>query len=114
MLNDKFLSENKLNTNPKNLMFQSYDSYDIENDKIPIDSICSFTISGLKHVFPLIKIELSDKNEIIVEDNLIGISAIPNKNHVDYIKEIMLDIFLLFQNDETKIPKSMYKWYYEN
>lgn len=113
-LNKKLLAEGRLSTNPIMLAFHSYDSYDIERKKIPIDSICRYTISGLKYIFPLIKIELRNDNEIFVEDKLLEFSAIPNKEHIEYIKEIMIDIFCLYQNDETKIPKSMYKWYYKN
>lgn len=111
-LNKKLLSEGTLSTNPCMLVFHSYDSYDIEKKEIPIDSVCRYTVSGLKYLFPLVKIELHNDNEIFVEDNLIEFSAIPNKNHIEYIKEIMLDIFCLYQNDETKIPKAMYKWYF--
>jgi len=113
-INKKLLAEGRLSTDPDTLMFHSYDSYNIEKDETPTDSICRFTVSGLKHIFPLIKIELRNENEIFVEDNLFEFSAIPNKNHIVYIKEIMIDIFCLYQNDETKIPKSMYKWYYKN
>jgi hypothetical protein len=113
-INKKLLSEGRLNTNPGMLLFHSYDSYDIEKDETPIDSICRYTVSGLKHIFPLIKIELHNENKIFVEDTLLEFSAIPDKNHIEYIKEIMIDIFCLYQNDETKIPKSMYKWYYKN
>jgi hypothetical protein len=40
------------------------------------------TVSGLKHIFPLIKIELRNENEIFVEDKLFEFSAIPSKNHI--------------------------------
>ncbi len=113
-LNKKLLSEDRLCTDPNMLLFHSYDSYDIGKDETPIGSICRYTVSGLKHIFPLIKIELRNENEIFVEDKLFEFSAIPNKNHIEYIKEIMIDIFCFYQNDETKIPKSMYKWYYKN
>lgn len=113
-INKKLLAEGRLSTNPDMLMFHSYDSYNIEKDETPIDSICRYTVSGLKHIFPLIKIELRNEIEIFVEDKLFEFSAIPNKNHIEYIKEIMIDIFCLYQNDETKIPKSMYKWYYKD
>lgn len=113
-INKKLLVEGRLSTDPDMLMFHSYDSYNIEKDETPIDSICRYTVSGLKHIFPLIKIELRNENEIFVEDKLFEFSAIPTKNHIEYIKEIMIDIFCLYQNDETKIPKSMYKWYYKN
>jgi hypothetical protein len=110
-LNKELLSKGKLSTNPDMLDFESYDSYDISNNEIPMDSICRFTINGLRHVFPLIKIELRNDVEIFIEDKLFEFSAIPNKKHTDYIKEIMIDIFCLFQNDETKIPKNLYQWY---
>lgn len=114
VINKKLLEEGRLSTDPDMLMFHSYDSYNIEKDETPIDSICRYTVGGLKHIFPLIKIELRNENEIFVEDKLFEFSAIPNKNHIEYIKEIMIDIFCLYQSDETKIPKSMYKWYYKN
>jgi hypothetical protein len=113
-LNKILLSEGRLSTDPDMLMFHSYDSYNIGKDETPIDSICRYTVGGLKHIFPLIKIELRNENEIFVEDNLFVFSATPTKNHIEYIKEIMIDIFCLYQNDEIKIPKSMYKWYYKN
>jgi hypothetical protein len=113
-LNEKLLLENKISTDPCVLLFHSYDSYDIVKNETPIDSICRFTVSGLKYLFPLIKIELQNNDEIFVEDKLFEFSAIPNKEHVEYIKEIMIDIFSLYHNDETKIPKQMYKWYYKN
>jgi len=113
-LNKILLADGRLSTDPDMLMFHSYDSYNIDKDETPIDSICRYTVDGLKHIFPLIKIELRNENEIFVEDNLFEFSAIPTKNHIEYIKEIMIDIFCLYQNDETKIPKSMYKWYYKN
>lgn len=113
-INKKLLAEGRLSTDPDMLMFHSYDSYNIDKDEIPVDSICRYTVGGLKHIFPLIKIELRNENEIYVEDTMLEFSAIPNKNHIEYIKEIMIDIFCLYQNDETKIPKSMYKWYYKN
>jgi hypothetical protein len=113
-INKKLLVEGRLSTDPYMLMFHSYDSYDIDKDETPIDSICRYTVGGLKHIFPLIKIELRNEDEIFVEDKLFEFSAIPTKNHIEYIKEVMIDIFCLYQNDETKIPKSMYKWYYKN
>ena len=113
-INKKLLAEGRLSTDPDMLMFHSYDSYDIDKDETPIDSICRYTVGGLKHIFPLIKIELRKEDEIFVEDKLFEFSAIPTKNHIEYIKEVMIDIFCLYQNDETKIPKSMYKWYYKN
>lgn len=113
-INKKLLAEGRLSTDPCMLMFHSYDSYNIDKDETPIDSICRYTVGGLKHIFPLIKIELRNEDEIFVEDKLFDCSAIPTKNHIEYIKEIMIDIFCLYQNDETKIPKSMYKWYYKN
>ena len=113
-INKKLLVEGRLSTDPYMLMFYSYDSYDIDKDETPIDSICRYTVGGLKHIFPLIKIELRNEDEIFVEDKLFEFSAIPTKNHIEYIKEVMIDIFCLYQNDETKIPKSMYKWYYKN
>lgn len=113
-INKKLLAEGRLSTDPDMLMFHSYDSYNIDKDETPIDSICRYTVGGLKHIFPLIKIELCNEDEIFVEDKLFEFSAIPTKNHIEYIKEIMIDIFCLYQNDETKIPKSMYKWYYKN
>lgn len=113
-LNKIFLQKGKLSTHPDLLLFHSYDSYDIENDKTPIDSVCRYTIQGLKHIFPLIKIELGVSNEIIVEDKILeNYSVIPNKIHDDYIKEIMLDIFILYQHDENKIPKKYYGWYFK-
>jgi hypothetical protein len=113
-INKKLLAEGRLSTDPDMLMFHSYDSYNIDKDETPIDSICRYTVGGLKHIFPLIKIELRNEDEIFVEDKLFEFSAIPTKNHIEYIKEVMIDIFCLYQNDETKIPKSMYKWYYKN
>jgi len=114
-LNKKLLSKGKLSTNPNLLLYHSYDSYDVINNKIPINSICRFTIDGLKHIFPLIKFELGNNNEIIVEDIILkDFNALPNKNHIDYIKEIMLDIFILYKNDENKIPKDLYKWFFNN
>lgn len=113
-INKKLLAEGRLSTDPDMLMFHSYDSYNIDKDETPIDSICRYTVGGLKHIFPLIKIELRNEDKIFVEDKLFEFSAIPTKNHIEYIKEIMIDIFCLYQNDETKIPKSMYKWYYKN
>jgi len=113
-INKKLLAEGRLSTDPDMLMFHSYDSYNIDKDETPIDSICRYTVGGLKHIFPLIKIELRNEDEIFVEDKLFEFSAIPTKNHIEYIKEIMIDIFCLYQNDETKIPKSMYKWYYKS
>lgn len=113
-INKKLLAEDRLSTDPCMLMFHSYDSYNIDKDETSIDSICRYTVGGLKHIFPLIKIELRNEDEIFVEDKLFDFSAIPTKNHIEYIKEIMIDIFCLYQNDETKIHKSMYKWYYKN
>lgn len=69
-LNNNLLFECKLSTNPNMLMFLSYNSYDFEKDEAPIDSICRFTIRCLKHIFPLIKIELVNNNDIFVEDKL--------------------------------------------
>ena len=112
-LNKELLAEGRLSTDPYMLMFHSYDSYDIVKNKTPIDSICRYTVSGLNHIFPLINIELRNENEIFIENKLFKFSAIPTKNHIEYIKEIMIDIFCLYQNDETKIPKSMYEWYYK-
>ena len=103
-INKKLLAEGRLSTDPYMLMFHSYDSYNIDKDETPIDSICRYTVGGLKHIFPLIKIELRNEIEIFVEDKLFEFSAIPNKNHIEYIKEIMIDIFCLYQNNETKIP----------
>jgi len=113
MENDKLLDNCKLSTDPDLLLFHSYDSYDLKNDKLPIDSICRFTLSGLKHIFPLIKIELYNHDEISIENNQLIFSAIPNKDHIEYIKEIMINIFSLYYNDETKIPKSLYEWYFK-
>lgn len=112
-LNKKLLSEGILSTDPDILIFQPYDAYDFNKDEIPVDSICRYTISCLKHIFPLIKIELRNKDEIFVDGKLIEFSAIPTKEHIEYIKDIMVDIFCLYQNDETKIPKPMYNWYYK-
>ena len=112
-LNKQFLSEGRLCTNQDALIYHSYDSYNITKNETPIDSICRYTVSGLKHTFPLIKIELRNESDIFVEDKLFNFSAIPNKNPIEYIKEIMLDIFCLYQDDETKIPKSLYKWYFK-
>lgn len=115
-LNAKFLKEGRLMTNPFGLIYHSYDSYDIKNDKTPDDSISRFTIDGLKHIFPLIDIELGDNNEIIVENNILpnyfAFIDLEHGDHIEYIKEIMLDIFLIYEKDETKIPPNMYKWYF--
>lgn len=112
-LNKKLLSEGNLSTHPDMLIFQSYDAYDTQKDETPIDSICRYTLTGLKHLFPLIKIELRNDNQIFIEEKYFC-SAIPNIKHIDYIKEIMIDIFVIYQNNETKLPKHMYKWYYED
>ena len=92
-INKKLLAEGRLSTDPDMLMFHSYDSYDIDKDETPIDSICRYTVGGLKHIFPLIKIELRNEDEIFVEDKLFEFSAIPTKNHIEYIKEVIIDIF---------------------
>ena len=116
-LNQELLISGKLSTNPSLLLFQSYDAYDIINNKTPYDSMCRYTIDGLRHIFPLLKIDLGSNNEIYVEGKLLeGYSAHPensNKDHIEYIKEIMIDIFLLYQNDKTKIPKNLYSWYFQ-
>ncbi len=114
-LNKILLEKGRLNTNPNTLFLLSYDSYDIKNNKTPEDSVCRYTISGLKHIFPLIKIELGEDNKILVEDSILeGFSALPkHDNHITYIKEIMLDIFCLYQHDENKIPKNLYQWYFK-
>lgn len=113
-LNTKLIKEGKLSTNPMFLHYFGYDSYNFKTNKTPEDSIYRYTITGLKHIFPLIDIKLCNNDEIYIEGNLFEFSAIPNKDHIEYIKEIMLDIFLLYQNDESKIPKKIYKWYFEN
>lgn len=113
-LNNGLLRKGNLCTNPIMLPYMSYDSYDILKNETPIDSICRFTVSDLKHIFPLIKIKLVNETELYVEDKLFEFSALPNGNHIEYITKIMLDIFCLYQNDENKIPKSMYEWYFKN
>lgn len=122
-LNNNFLDLAMLSTDPVMINYLSYDS-----SLIDLDTISRFTINGLKMLFPLIKIEFNTEHELIVENKPLGISTIPNINlelnengfyeidgnaHIEYIKEIMLDIFCLYQNDETKIPKNMYEWYFK-
>lgn len=108
-------NEGKLSTNPYILDYFSYDCYDIVKNETPVYSLCCFTVNGLKYIFPKIKIELRNDHEIFVEGELMKFSAIPDMdNHIDYIKKIMMDIFCLYQKDETKIPPSMYGWYFNN
>lgn len=116
-INEGLLKSGKLSTNPDPILyFLAYDSCCNSDFVTPRDSICRYTIDGLKHIFPLIKIELKGE-EIYVEEKLFDYSAFPpngqGENHINYIKEIMLDVFLMFQNDEAKIPKSLYRWYFQ-
>ncbi len=125
-LNAQWLKEGRLATNPNILHFHSYDSSIISDDPTkcgpPDDSISRFTIDGLRSIFPLIKIELGEYDEIIVEGEIIqdftAFFDVKNKRerhncHIEYIKEIMLDIFSMYKDDETKIPRKMYKWYFK-
>jgi hypothetical protein len=113
-INAQLLKEGKLGTAPFMLAYHSYDSYDITNECTPDDSIARFTISGLKHIFPLLKIELGESNTVVVEGKALeGWSSMyRGDNHIGYIEEIMLDIFILYQDDEEKIPKHLYDWYF--
>lgn len=121
--NAKLLKEGRLATFPEILYYHSYDSCYISEDgrgNTPADSISRFTVDGLKSIFPLIRIELGPNDEIIVEGKVLPeYTAFFDKNtghsdHIEYIKEIMLDIFKIYENDETKIPRTkMYKWYFE-
>lgn len=116
-LNTQFLKEGKLCTNPDMLHFHSYCAYDLTNDKTPDFSISKFTIDGLKSIFPLIDINLGENDEIIVEgivlENYTAFIDVNHVDHIEYIKNIMLDIFLIYEKDETKIPPKLYKWYFE-
>lgn len=112
-LNKDLLLKGTLSTDPSILRYLSYDCFNITKGEPTIDSICRFTITGLQHIFPLIKIDLYNNTEILIESNLINFSAIPNKNHIEYIEEIMIDIFSSYQHNEIKIPKTMYNWYFK-
>ena len=108
---DENFSHLHYDCNPIFLLYMSYDSC-YSNGVIPKESIVRFTIDGLKMIFPHINIE-SDGEKIIVEGiELVEYSALPNKEHIDYIKEVMVIIFSIYENDEVKIPKDRYKWWF--
>lgn len=113
-LNRELLTKWRVSTNPDMLFFMSYDSYDIEKNETPLDSLCRYTVRGLKHIFPLLKVEIRDEYKLYVENNLIDFNPIPAGDHDEYIKKIMEHIFLLYDGDETKLPKKLYKWRYQN
>ena len=111
-INAQFLAKRTLLTDPEFLFLQSYNSYNIETDDIPIDSICRYTLDCLNFIFPLVNFSINEDNMIIIDGNLTEYSAIPKGNHIVYVKDIMLDIIPLYQDDETKMPKEMYHWYF--
>lgn len=114
-LNLKLLQKGRLSTDPSFLMFHSYDSFNIETLETPRDSICRFTIIGLKSILPLFNIETDENERIKVEGEYIGeYKAYPTKNHIEYIKEIALKVIMNFDGDEAKLPKNLYKWYYKD
>lgn len=113
-INAQLLAKRTLMTDPEYLFLQCYDSFNLETGEPPIDSKCRYTLDCLNYIFPLVKFSINEDNMILIEGNLTEYSAIPNRDsHIEYIKEIMLDIIPLYQDDETKMPKEMYRWYFE-
>ena len=114
-LNLKLLKEGKLATDPTFLMFHSYDCINIETMEVPKASMCRFTISGLQSILPLFNIEMDKDERIKVEGEYVGeYKAYPTKNHIEYIKEIAMRVIMKYDGDEAKLPKNLYKWYYED
>lgn len=96
-----------------------YNSFYIDTYQIPDIAIAQRTVECLQYVFPYIKIELGEEFKIIIEDKPLNkYSAhinIEERDHDDYIKEIMIELFSIYDTDEQKMPKKnkMYNWYFK-
>ena len=110
----EIIEKGRLNTIPGIPLFLAYDSHCLDTDEVPRNSICNFTISGLKCAFPDMKIEQGANEEVIIDGESLGFSAMPPGGTDDqktYMKGLILEIFLLHFDNEKKIPDILYKWY---
>jgi len=93
----------------------SYDACNLKTGEVPNESLCRFTVNGLKHIFsPLINIALKDGDKIEVEGDIMDFSALPpngTDGHIEYIQECMLEIVILY---EDKMDIGKYDWYFKD
>jgi hypothetical protein len=66
----QLLSERRLCTDPDMLFLHSYDSFNLDTNEVPEDSLCRYTLEGLNHIFPFVKFNINEDNIILVDGNL--------------------------------------------